>query len=561
MATGLPLRMAQVPRTCQICDKDTKLKWKCLNCQFILCNSCGQRHSGDKSSVNHNVVNLRDIDEHSYLGDVKCWFHVKNKPKAEMYCLDCFQTICDNCLKRAHRKHDVRKLDEAYSMFTGNLNLNHKKIKTDMQYCEKEKNKLEKIILSHCKSFEEEKRKIITYDMHLKERITQRTEQLLEELDEHFRKSKAKITASSTVIENRLSILSEKVSLIEEHERTCKSDFDTVKKVAKDVQTFADEAESSFPIAPVNIMAKKFVLNETDKDSSVINPVFGLLVNVDIFGSASITCENIDSYCTDLPSIKSMTVDEKNNLWIASSNDSNLLRQVDFQKKTILQEFKDMNITDIAVSKRCSLLFIKDEDPTIKELDPKTNRIKDFHTCYSAGMQIHVPSALHVCKNSNVLVSTVEKGGDLYKVEKLSQIQVVVLSEFGKVLRMHKFYPEGRFLCMRPVKLTSNDYNEISYLGKLSPQAGALVIIDSKGKTKGILERKDNWEFNPVDIVTSNSGNIIASESHGALYIFSYEGVIIKKLTTEHTGIEYPMSLGIDKKGQLLVSFKTIFQT
>ncbi|CAG2194363.1 unnamed protein product [Mytilus edulis] len=423
-----------------------------------------------------------------------------------------------------------------------------------MQNCENEKHKLDKIMVSHCKSFEQEKKKIITYDMHLKERITKRTEQLLEELDEHFRNTQAKITASSTEIEKKLSILLEKVSLIEEYESTCKSDFNTVKKIAKDVQTFADQAESSVSIAPVNITAKKFVLNETDKNSSVINPVFGLLVNVDIFGSATITCENIDSYCTDLPSIRSMTVDEKNNLWITCTNNSNLLRQVDLQEKNILQEFKNINITDIAVSKRCSLLFVKEEDPTIKELDPKTGKVKDFHTCYNAGLQIHVPLALHVCKNGTVLASTVEKGGDLYKVANISRIQVLALSEFGKLLRIHKIYPVDQWLFMRPVKLTANDHNEICFLGKMSPQEGALVIIDSRGDQKGILERKPNWEFNPVDIVTSNSGNIIASESHGALYIFSYEGVIIKKLTTEHTGVEYPMSLGIDRKGQLLVS-------
>jgi hypothetical protein len=61
-------------------------------------------------------------------------------------------------------------------------------------------------------------------------------------------------------------------------------------------------------------------------------------------------------------------------------------------------------------------------------------------------------------------------------------------------------------------------------------------------------------QFYPRDVVTTTAGHIIVSDHRSnALHVLSEQGDILTCKVMEDTGIEYPLSLDIDMRGQLWV--------
>jgi sugar lactone lactonase YvrE len=61
-------------------------------------------------------------------------------------------------------------------------------------------------------------------------------------------------------------------------------------------------------------------------------------------------------------------------------------------------------------------------------------------------------------------------------------------------------------------------------------------------------------QFNPSDVVTTTAGHIIVCDFYThALHVLSEQGDILTCKVMEDTGIEYPLSLDIDRRGHLWV--------
>ena len=51
MAYSQSMRKAQAPKTCELCLTDTKIKWRCLNCQSYMCEKC-KKYSSKSANAN-----------------------------------------------------------------------------------------------------------------------------------------------------------------------------------------------------------------------------------------------------------------------------------------------------------------------------------------------------------------------------------------------------------------------------------------------------------------------------------------------------------------------------
>ncbi|CAC5424160.1 unnamed protein product [Mytilus coruscus] len=63
MTIASSVQKAQLPVTCQLCDEETKINWKCLEIDFLLCDKCKSIHSKVKTQLEHYVINLKDIGQ------------------------------------------------------------------------------------------------------------------------------------------------------------------------------------------------------------------------------------------------------------------------------------------------------------------------------------------------------------------------------------------------------------------------------------------------------------------------------------------------------------------
>ncbi|VDI45605.1 Hypothetical predicted protein [Mytilus galloprovincialis] len=63
MAFSQSTEKAQAPAMCQFCEESPEIKWKCVNCDLFLCKLCCSKiHSKSKASMEHEIINLKDID-------------------------------------------------------------------------------------------------------------------------------------------------------------------------------------------------------------------------------------------------------------------------------------------------------------------------------------------------------------------------------------------------------------------------------------------------------------------------------------------------------------------
>jgi hypothetical protein len=92
------LQEGQTPLMCQLCEESIQIKWKCLQCNFLLCTKCKNIHKKVKSSDEHNIVDIKDtaIYQHSSEPDPDCG-HIKCKNhEGQNCCLFLSFVYCKN---------------------------------------------------------------------------------------------------------------------------------------------------------------------------------------------------------------------------------------------------------------------------------------------------------------------------------------------------------------------------------------------------------------------------------------------------------------------------------
>jgi antirestriction protein len=51
----------KTPVSCQLCDEIDKIKWKCITCDYLMCERCCKGHKKIKSCNEHTIIDFKDI--------------------------------------------------------------------------------------------------------------------------------------------------------------------------------------------------------------------------------------------------------------------------------------------------------------------------------------------------------------------------------------------------------------------------------------------------------------------------------------------------------------------
>ncbi|VDI48367.1 Hypothetical predicted protein, partial [Mytilus galloprovincialis] len=56
------IRKAQSPLSCQLCENLNVIKWKCKDCELLMCDNCKERiHPKFRLSETHTIISLKDV--------------------------------------------------------------------------------------------------------------------------------------------------------------------------------------------------------------------------------------------------------------------------------------------------------------------------------------------------------------------------------------------------------------------------------------------------------------------------------------------------------------------
>lgn len=114
MAFSASVKRSQDVLVCGLCEKDTKVKVKCMDCDLYLCQTCKVKvHAKFKNADLHDVVALKDIHSHdAKFKPVQCRDH--SKQYSCMYCSTCEQLVCPICISKTHHKHDMGEMETIF---------------------------------------------------------------------------------------------------------------------------------------------------------------------------------------------------------------------------------------------------------------------------------------------------------------------------------------------------------------------------------------------------------------------------------------------------------------
>ncbi|VDI20225.1 Hypothetical predicted protein [Mytilus galloprovincialis] len=60
MATSVP--QEQCPSLCQLCNRDPKIKWKCVDCDLLMCIQCKNNiHNKIRTERQHSIIDIKEV--------------------------------------------------------------------------------------------------------------------------------------------------------------------------------------------------------------------------------------------------------------------------------------------------------------------------------------------------------------------------------------------------------------------------------------------------------------------------------------------------------------------
>lgn len=112
MAFATSIQKSQIPIGCRLCESEKMIKWKCLQCDLLICDQCKMVHS--RITCDHRILDIKNIgkneepkepNEPFTFSDVQCEIHLGQA--CCLFCKTCNTLICFKCSTKVHSGHEL----------------------------------------------------------------------------------------------------------------------------------------------------------------------------------------------------------------------------------------------------------------------------------------------------------------------------------------------------------------------------------------------------------------------------------------------------------------------
>ena len=294
MAYSQSIRRAQTPKTCELCEATTEIKWTCRQCQTFMCDKCKKIHLKVQTSIEHEI---RDIKSSGGLIDVQptviCTDNIRcqiHKSKLSfMFCRTCDVLVCSNCISSSHKRHDLESIDQVCMEKIEQLKVIREKISQNVVRCQTENKFLEKddfmwdsISVDAIKNIDEREKK-------MKEEISKYAQELRDNIEKNKSKNKHMIAEMAKEIDKTRNTL-------EDQQEKIQSGIESTKATI----IFAVAAEHGGCISDLSFTKLRPEIQEFLSGEQHISKSFGILTSVKLSNIAhDIELKVLKSYITD----------------------------------------------------------------------------------------------------------------------------------------------------------------------------------------------------------------------------------------------------------------------
>ena len=110
------LEIAKKDVQCQNCNESTRAVDYCQHCRSTICEKCANIHAQWSKFRGHKIISLAEVESGKNIPSVKhvatCQKH--SKAEAKLFCEECSELVCSDCILRFHRDHTYKMIDEIY---------------------------------------------------------------------------------------------------------------------------------------------------------------------------------------------------------------------------------------------------------------------------------------------------------------------------------------------------------------------------------------------------------------------------------------------------------------
>ncbi|XP_076087596.1 uncharacterized protein LOC143058021 [Mytilus galloprovincialis] len=535
---------------CQFCEISNEPKYKCVNCDLILCEGCKIKiHTKIKKTEVHQVLDLKEFSNlgasetirHLDLKDIQCSIH--NAEQCIIYCEDCKILLCAVCLLESHQTHTLAKIAEVYHKKVKELQELDSEIHQELPFYTDLEKELKKMKSVENDQYNEIKQRILKKESELKEIITKQRENLITELDKLWKPREEEISTQLKETVEKCDVLTRNKTHIEE---TFQSHNATA------IFTASGKLDNDLPTRPVNTISEQKLLFSETRNLENTKEVFGSVLigpECKITGSFTLDIEksiyriqtlenNTNILCLyNKSTIKSFEFKDSKCITTSIANDT----EVDIIDWTKTQDNKSF-FTVIGSSEiKCLSTFTSDS---------KIGTFMSISPLYARG--IHATNMT----NKNILVGFKDQGNN-FPLQAESRRGILVYDYNCRHMRTYEYDTNNQRLFTLPGVITTNINEDICVIDITNKWEGRVVVLGKYGNLKWTynghptINSKNN--FNPWDIVTTSKGLILVSDyANNAVHMLSMEGCLVTCLNESH-GIERPSCLNINQSSQLQI--------
>ena len=536
---------AQIVKLCDLCEIETNLKWRCIQCDTILCDKCKKIHNKVQTNTQHQIVDLKipfqDVERKVILDNIRCTEH--QTKMTCLFCRTCDHLVCTDCISSKHNNHKFEPVETILSEKLDELKGAEARYSKDLTLCQA---KVEEFQISEakCESLFDE---TITT-------IKKRETKLIDGITKHSQKLQNEIELERKTVKKTFCDMKRQA---DQAEKTIILHQDEIMATLKSIQgstifataTKSKKMMSDLNFNPIPSEIKYFIPGkETVND---IPSLFGSLQKMKIPQVQSdIDFEVVNSYTTDLSGIFNIiTVDDKST-WVNDCN-KQIIRQINIDNDNITTTKEISCLINNMTMTSSNDILLSDMNSSDIKLLTKSGEIKPFFSVSSPLL----PQGIHVTHDNNIIVGVREPGNPFTPTDKSTRA-LLIFGMDGKQQHTYQYDSNKHRLFTYPLHITTNNNKDIVVVDLTSGDTGRVVIVGWEEGLRwtytGHSKINVTTQFTPNDVVTTTAGHIIVSDySTHALHVLSGQGDILTCKVMEDTGIKYPVSLDIDRRGQL----------
>lgn len=548
--------VAQNVILCQLCEVEQKIKWKCVECELLMCEKCNKKiHPKFKNAKDHRIIDIKDVGiqdegrgDHLDFTNIKCKHH--QGQACCLFCSNCDTLVCPSCVAKTHTGHNFIEINEAYNMKLDKLKKGEKKVEKDDLNITREEKELNQVKNIQDSKYSKAMEDVQTQKNALIKDVNAYVDKLSNDLNKKIKSIHDSIDTEKKKVEKSRKMLEEQTNKAKDiiSTKNMSRFFDEVDKLGKSME------EVIPPVSLKHGNMVKFVPGEIAQSN------IGSLQADDGAGmlDTKMRLKVTKEFETEMKYVQFVCVCKDNSLWIGDDT-SKVLQKV----KPIGNKLKPIStfntaIRGIVLTQSNDLIF-SNSGPTLKQISDKTGQLTDtkYNVAPFCIMSVHMPD------NDTVIVGAMTNE-PIWPVK--GRRPVIVMDNTGRHQNTYEYESNGKRIFTYPAAITSTRNGNVCVTDWLtSDRRSRLVVLKQDGNILNTYlgHPKLNAEdkpFKPRDIVTSPSDYIIISESSSNLiHMLDSSGCFVASFDTTDIRVVFPYALSFS--GKLYIGCSTLQQS